>query len=279
MSSRPGRSLPTPQPRVPSPSRSSNTATTTFHPGPRLRLPARGPVALAFVGVAAAAWAAHALLGSHGVGHHGALDRPGPVAFTGTLGGWVLMSTAMMLPAALPLVAMLQRLVDGDALRMQFTVAMAAIVAFIAPWALVGLAAVVFDAGLHGLAHRFGIDTHTTDIPLGVALLVAGTVQFSPLTRRCLDACRSPEGFLLQSWRGAHHVQDSLRVGWGYGLSCVGCCWALMLVCFALGATSAVVMVSATVVMAAERLVRQARPVASVIGAAALVGGLLVLFP
>ena len=39
-----------------------------------------------------------------------------------------------------------------------------------------------------------------------------------------------------------------------YALSCIGCCWALMLICFAVGTAALPVMVALALVMAAERL-------------------------
>jgi predicted metal-binding membrane protein len=45
-------------------------------------------------------------------------------------------------------------------------------------------------------------------------------------------------GFVYRRW-GAHGPwRDALGVGAAYGRSCVGCCWALMLVAFAVGMAS-----------------------------------------
>src|SRR5262245_64799757 len=70
----------------------------------------------------------------------------------------------------------------------------------------------------------------------GVAaiLVAAGAFQLSPLKRACLQACRSPLGFLLGHWRAG--LRGSLALGWSHAIYCLGCCWALMVVLVAAGA-------------------------------------------
>jgi predicted metal-binding membrane protein len=58
--------------------------------------------------------------------------------------------------------------------------------------------------------------------------------QVSPLKARCLEACRSPAGFTWRFYRRGPGA--SWRLGIRHGIFRLGCCWALMLVKFALGA-------------------------------------------
>src|SRR5690606_29214040 len=109
----------------------------------------------------------------------------------------------------------------------------------------------------------------------GSVLLLAGGFQFSPLKEQCLSECRSPLGFLRR------HYQRGLGAAWAlgvrHGLFCLGCCWALMLVMFAVGVGSLVWMVGLTAVMVAEKTTRWGRRLAPVVGVALIALGLLAI--
>jgi predicted metal-binding membrane protein len=64
----------------------------------------------------------------------------------------------------------------------------------------------------------------------GAILLAAGSYQWSPLKDKCLAQCRSPIQFITGHWRAG--PVGALRMGAAYGLYCVGCCWAIMLLLF-----------------------------------------------
>jgi predicted metal-binding membrane protein len=55
----------------------------------------------------------------------------------------------------------------------------------------------------------------------GGLVLVAGAYQFTPWKRKCLECCRSTVDYT-----------GAFRTGVWNGLSCLGCCWALMLLLF-----------------------------------------------
>jgi len=67
----------------------------------------------------------------------------------------------------------------------------------------------------------------------GAVLIAAGLYQWTPMKRACLTHCRSPIHFLSQHWRPGRW--GALRMGIEHGTYCVGCCWALMGVLFAVG--------------------------------------------
>jgi predicted metal-binding membrane protein len=64
-------------------------------------------------------------------------------------------------------------------------------------------------------------------------LVAAGAFQLTPLKTACLSHCRSPLGFLMTNWRNG--AAGAFAMGLRHGAYCVGCCWALMTVLFALG--------------------------------------------
>lgn len=166
---------------------------------------------------------------------------PDAAGFAGALAMWALMGAAMMLPTALPAFAA-HDMVPG-ARGGAWMVAGYAVVwlgfAALAAGAQVGL------AGL-GLVGATGVAV----APVAVALLLAAALyQVSPLKEACLSRCRQPATFLM-----AHWDDGPWRMGLRLGATCLGCCWALMLLGFVGGMASLGLMALATGVMMAEKL-------------------------
>ena len=109
---------------------------------------------------------------------------------------------------------------------------------------------------------------------LAATLLAAGLWQFSPLRDRCLDECRSPLGFVMNRWRGNAPEREALSMGIAHGAFCVGCCWSLMLVMFAVGLGSVTAMIGLGALTAVEKNLpwgrRLTRPLGVVLVLAAL---------
>jgi predicted metal-binding membrane protein len=67
----------------------------------------------------------------------------------------------------------------------------------------------------------------------GLLLIMAGVYQWLPAMQTCLVNCQAPFSFLLRypvrTWR------DTWHLGMAHGGYCLGCCWALMCVLFAVG--------------------------------------------
>jgi predicted metal-binding membrane protein len=190
--------------------------------------------------------------------------------------GWMLMCAAMMLPTAAPLLrafdAVIAQRADKLALR-------ACVVAgFLAVWVATGSLFRVTDLGVHAAVDASAWIAARTQWLGASALLLAGAFEVSPLKRRCLVACRTPRSFVVQHWHGRAPRGDALRIGLGYGASCVGCCWALMFVMFAVGMANLAWMLGLAAVMAFEKAagggVRIIPVVAAALVAAALLAGL-----
>lgn len=146
--------------------------------------------------VAAASW----VLLAAGVGR----DAPAAPAF---LAGWTLMMAAMMLPSALPLVALYGRTRRPEPVAAGYLVVWAA-----------------FGVPVYALAAVRDV----MDLPsnaVAATLVAAGVYQLTPLKSACLRRCRSPVSFLLERWG-----RNPFRLGVEHGAYCVGCCWALMAV-------------------------------------------------
>lgn len=203
-----------------------------------LRAPRRDRAILggSLVALAAVAWfVVWAWEGSPG-GHY--LDHAGGGGATALeaalfTAGWIVMIVAMMLPSSAPLVLTFGALVGR---RRQPGVLVALLLAgYLTVWAAFGLGAWLADRGVHlAVAALPWLASHPQLI-MATTLAGAGLWQFSPLRDRCLDACRSPLGFVLNRWRGTSERREALAMGIAHGAFCVGCCWSLMLVMFGVG--------------------------------------------
>src|SRR5205823_6058871 len=147
---------------------------------------------------------------------------------------WFLMAVAAMLPSAAPMIRTYCEIADTARIKGEPVVHPLMLVAgYLAVWS----AASVLFAALTLATHTFAASGEIYDPVLGtagaLALLVAGLYQFSGLKEACLKKCRNPFSTLFSNW-SAKPVRV-FRLGVAQGIWCLGCCWALMLVMFAVG--------------------------------------------
>lgn len=232
---------------------------------PNLRIGGRvpyPPVLLGLVGLlVGAAWLALWQWGrspeSRYLHHATAGGSAPPLESSLFVAGWTVMTVAMMLPSALPLLAVFA----GIASRRRAPAALVGLVVlgYLVTWTAFGAGVYLADRGLHLVVEATPwLADHPRLITAGV-LLAAGFYQFSPLKYRCLDECRSPVTFAVARWRGVHPGREALSLGIAHGIFCVGCCWSLMLVMFAVGLGSLAWMFALGVVMTVEKNVRGGR--------------------
>ena len=186
-------------------------------------------------------------------------------------GGWLLMSTAMMLPTTLPLLAVFQRLVDG---RPNAPLLVALVIGgYLLAWAGFGVVAHLLDSALNALVQESSWLTFNGWVLGAAVLALAGAFQFSSLKHHCLTRCRTPFSFVVSRWHGTAPRREALRLGLAHGAFCVGCCWALMLLMFVVGTGSVGWMLALGAVMALEKNISGgwfARHLGSMIGVALL---------
>jgi predicted metal-binding membrane protein len=169
--------------------------------------------------------------------------------------GWTLMVFAMMLPTSLPLLQMFYRMTARRTNRARLVSLVVA--GYIAVWAAFGAGAHIFDWVLHQqLVNNFAWLNEHAKLIAATTLLLAGVYQFTPLKYHCLDKCRSPLTFINEHWHGANAPKEALNLGVRHGIFCVGCCWSLMVVMFALGVGNLGWMLLLGSVMAVEKNVR-----------------------
>lgn len=178
--------------------------------------------------------------------------------------GWVVMTAAMMLPTTAPLVGTFRTVVGARPHHRRLIGLL--IAGYIVVWTLVGCFAIVADAVLHAVLPSPAEGERPW--VMVVVLVLAGTYQFTPLKRKCLTSCRSPFLFVSQHWRGASASWESFQMGVSHGWFCVGCCWTLMVVMFAVGMGSLGWMLLLAALMAVEKNVARAAFLSPVLGVA-----------
>ena len=182
---------------------------------------------------------------------------------------WMLMIAAMMLPTTLPILAVFRRVVTGNARAGRLYAVVVA--GFLCAWFAFGIAAYALDWTLHAAA-RETTWFIANGWMVGAAVIGgAGLFQFSALKYRCLDKCRSPVAFTLGRWRGSRPRAEALALGLRHGLFCLGCCWSLMLLMFAVGIGSIGWMLMLAAVMAIEKNASWGRRVSAPVGVVLLV--------
>lgn len=203
----------------------------------------------------------------HGGGGHG--QTLGWLYAGAFLLGWLLMTVAMMLPTTVPLVRLFRRMIAQRAHAPFLVVLLLA--GYLTAW-------LAFGAVALGLLWVVDQTLANAILPQawvwGAGLfLLAGAFQFSPLKYACLDKCRTPLGFLLSHWHGRNRRSESFNVGWSHGIFCVGCCWALMMLMFAVGTASLGWMLLLALIMAVEKNAPWGRRMVRPLGVILLVVG------
>ncbi len=191
-------------------------------------------------------------------------------------GGWLLMSAAMMLPTATPLIRLFDRMIAERPDRAALHALL--VVGYLLVWGGFGVVAHLLDRVLHSTIVGWVWLAGHPYVPGAVILSLAGAFQFSALKYHCLDKCRAPLGFLASYWHGPRPWLEAFRLGLAHGVYCVGCCWALMLLMFLVGTGSLGWMLLLGLVMAVEKNHSWGRRLSAPLGGALLgMAGLVLL--
>ena len=201
--------------------------------------------------------------------HHDSLIEHGPplwIAVILFLLAWQAMIAAMMLPSSLPLIRLFDAVSHGQ--EHVGRVRAAFLAGYVAVWSGFGALAFMGDVRVHRTVDSVAwLSAHEWIIG-GTTLALAGAFQFSDLKDRCLSRCRHPAPYLLGHYRRGEGA--AFRLGFGHGVFCLGCCWALMLVMFAAGVAMLWWMAALTGVMVYEKTGRYGRQVTPLVGVALL---------
>jgi predicted metal-binding membrane protein len=171
---------------------------------------------------------------------------------------WSAMALAMMVPSASATILTYAEIADTAARKRIDVVSPTVIVAgYVAVW--LGFALLASFAQLV-LAQAGWLDPANGKLGAylsGALFILAGGYQFTTLKHACLKQCRNPFQFFFSNWqtttRGVFHL------GVKQGMFCLGCCWAAMLLMFALGVMNVMWMAVLAVAMTIEKLVNVPR--------------------
>lgn len=144
---------------------------------------------------------------------------------------WLLMALAMMLPSAAPMIRTYCEIADTAAAAGRRAVhPLVLVTGYLSVWLVAALAFAGMSVWVREMAPGNGALTGWAGAG---ALAIAGLWQFSSLKEACLTKCRAPFATLFGRW--TDRPTGILRLGAEQGIWCLGCCWALMLVMFAVG--------------------------------------------
>lgn len=207
--------------------------------------------------------------------HHSLEEvRGGGLLMLVFVAGWTLMIVAMMLPTSLPLVMLFRAVIRQRANHTRLVALL--IAAYLCVWVAFGVLVYLADWSLHEAVEQSAWLRTNAWVLGGATFLLAGLYQFTPLKYRCLDKCRSPLNFIVGHWQGGHEQAQAFKLGVNHGIFCLGCCWSLMLLMFAIGVGNIGWMLALGTVMAIEKNMPWGRRLSGPLGVV-LLGGAVYL--
>ncbi len=165
---------------------------------------------------------------------------------------WMIMTIAMMLPTAAPMLRTYAEIADTAARKNQPAVPLVVLAAgYLTVWAGFSLLATLLQSAV--IAAGGAVDPSSPVIGFvgGAILILAGIYQFSSLKNACLVKCRNPFTIIFAQW--SNKRTDIFKLGSQQGLFCLGCCWALMLVMLSVGTMNLVWMAFLTLFTLLEK--------------------------
>lgn len=167
-------------------------------------------------------------------------------------GMWVAMALAMMLPSALPMLKAYHHAQEQKSGQWGAVLAsLAVMLGYLVPW--IGYAAVatavqwLFNAKLALMSNVAASMSLSFSASV---LLAAGIYQFTPLKRGCLRRCWYP---VFAFGPAEEKISDAFAEGFRQGMSCLGCCGAIMGVMFVVGVMNIFWMALLGILMAVEK--------------------------
>lgn len=193
-------------------------------------------------------------------------SEPAFAALCGTLGAewslsglafavlmWAAMAFAMMLPSAGPMILTYAEIADTATRKGQRIVSPLVLTSgYGAVWIGFAVAAALAQATFTRLTLLDARLVSASAFFSGAIFVAAGVYQFSSLKHACLRQCQRPFPFFFAHWQTT--ARGVFRLGLQQGLFCLGCCWAMMLVMFAVGAMNVVWMAGLGILMTVEKM-------------------------
>lgn len=184
---------------------------------------------------------------------------------------WIIMMVGMMLPSAAPIMLLHARVCRRRIGRIAPTGSF--MLGYIVAWTFYSVGATALQWALARLALLSPMMI-TTSASFGAGVLIAaGVYQLTPHKDACLAHCRSPMDFLAQHWRDG--AVGAFRMGLAHGAYCVGCCWVLMVVLFAVGVMNLLWVAAITFFVLLEKASPRGVGIGRLAGVALIIAGLV----
>ena len=158
---------------------------------------------------------------------------------------------AMMLPSAIPMVMLFAKVSEQSERRPAAATALF-VTGYLIAWTAYGLVAFGLFRLVRAVDPGFLAWDRAGPEITGAAIVLAGIYQLTPLKSVCLRHCRTPLSFVMNHWRGG--PLGAVQMGIMHGAWCVGCCWALMVLLFAVGVMSITWMLLVAAIVFAEKV-------------------------
>ena len=185
---------------------------------------------------------------------------------------WIVMMLAMMLPSVTPFAMLFAKVQQQRKRSNQIVVPVYTLLTgYIISWGIYSVIATLVQWQLHKTTLLSPMMDSRSYLLSGTMLTIAGIYQWTPWKDVCLRYCRTPMNFLLGSWREGTY--GAFIMGIHYGVYCVLCCWALMLIMFAVGVMNMLWMVVIAIFILVEKTVFPPRIGSAIIGTGLLVWG------
>jgi predicted metal-binding membrane protein len=191
---------------------------------------------------------------------------------------WSVMMIGMMTPSAAPMILIYARVgrqaaAQGKPLAPTFWF----FIGYLVAWCGFALVAALAQAMLLQLRLLTPMLQSEADALTGVLLIGAGAYQWTPFKDACLMQCQAPVGFIQRHGGFKRSGWASLRLGLKHGLYCVGCCWALMALLFAVGVMNLVWIAALSAWVLLEKIVPLGRVMVRALGLVLIVSGVIFL--
>ncbi|RJX65342.1 DUF2182 domain-containing protein [Vibrio sinensis] len=183
---------------------------------------------------------------------------------------WTIMMFGMMLPSAIPVIMLVNNINQQRKVRGASYIHSAYfILGYLIAWTLYSVLITLIQYWLHHLSLLTPMMMSSEIWFTTILLFVAGIYQWLPIKQRCLNACRSPLGFLMKEWGEGY--TSAVKLGFKHGQYCLGCCWFLMALLFTAGVMNLKWIMLLTLIVLAEKMLPKGEIISRLLGVGLMV--------
>jgi predicted metal-binding membrane protein len=171
---------------------------------------------------------------------------------------WCAMVLAMMLPTAAPMILTYAEIAETATRKGERVASPLVLTAgYVSVWLGTAVVLAAVQLILARLSLLDPVMRSASPLFSGAVFIAAGAYQFSALKHACVTQCQHPFRFFFANWTA--EPRGVFRLGLRQGLYCLGCCWAMMLLMFAVGVMNVIWMAALGTVMTIEKINTTAR--------------------